>query len=145
MNSSEAQYNVDPVIQIIELATGALPTAAALSGWVAAIEGPMENNGLLTGQAQNNIWMDNAAEAFVASTMFGNTYNGGTAVDPNATITLSIATAIIQAATGDIHHARSRPRPRPGSPPARPSTRYLSSLRSAISTLLICKVRSSTT
>ena len=96
VNSSEAQYNVDPVIQIIELATGALPTAAALSGWVAAIEA----NGLLTGQAQTNPLMDNMAEAFVASTMFGNTFNGGTAVDPNAPITASIVSAIIQAATG---------------------------------------------
>jgi hypothetical protein len=40
------------------------------------------------------------AEAFVASTMFGNTYNGGTAVDPNAPITASIVSALVQAATG---------------------------------------------
>ena len=97
VNSSEAQYNVDPVIQIIELATGVLPNATQLSGWVAAVEA----DGLLTGQAQTNPLMDNMAEAFVASTMFGNTFNGGTAVDPNAIITASIATAIIQAATGD--------------------------------------------
>ena len=96
VNSSEAQYNVNPVIQIIELATGVLPNATQLSGWVAAVEA----DGLLTGQAQTNPLMDNMAEAFVASTMFGNTFNGGTAVDPNAAITASIVSAIIQAATG---------------------------------------------
>ena len=34
------------------------------------------------------------------STQFGDTYNGGTAVDPNATITGPIVSAIIEAATG---------------------------------------------
>jgi hypothetical protein len=44
--------------------------------------------------------LDTMALAFVASTAFGNTYNGGTAVDPNAPITSSIVSAIIDAATG---------------------------------------------
>jgi hypothetical protein len=36
----------------------------------------------------------------VASSAFGDTYNGGTAVDPNAPITAGIVSAIIDAATG---------------------------------------------
>jgi hypothetical protein len=96
VDSPEAQYNVYPIVQIIELATGSLPTAAQLSGWVPFVE----TNGLLQGPSQTNPLLDQMAEAFVASTQFGNTYNGGAAVDPNATITASIVSAIIQAATG---------------------------------------------
>jgi len=96
VDSSEAQYNVNPIVQIIELATGSLPTAAQLAGWVPFVE----SAGLLQGQSQTDPLLDQMAEAFVASTMFGNTYNGGTAVDPNAPITASIVAALIQAATG---------------------------------------------
>jgi hypothetical protein len=96
VNSPEAQYNVNPIVQIIELATGSLPTAAQLAGWVPFVE----SAGLLQGQSQTDPLLDQMAEAFVASTMFGNTYNGGTAVDPNAPITASIVAALIQAATG---------------------------------------------
>jgi hypothetical protein len=95
VDSSEAQYNVYPIVQIIELATGSFPTAAQLSGWVPFVE----TNGLLQGSSQTNPLLDQMAEAFVASTEFGNTYNGGTAVDPNAPITASIVSAIIKAAT----------------------------------------------
>jgi hypothetical protein len=94
--SLEAQNNVYPIVQIIELATGNMPTAAQLSGWVPFVE----SAGLLQGQSQTDPLLDQMAEAFVASTMFGNTYNGGTAVDPNAPITASIVAALIQAATG---------------------------------------------
>jgi hypothetical protein len=96
VDSPEAQYNVYPIVQIIELATGSFPTAAQLSGWVPFVE----TNGLLQGSSQTNPLLDHMAEAFVASTEFGNTYNGGTAVDPNAPITASIVSAIIHAATG---------------------------------------------
>jgi hypothetical protein len=96
VDSSEAQYNVNPIVQIIELATGSLPTPAQLAGWVPFVE----SAGLLQGQSQTNALLDQMAEAFVASTMFGNTYNGGIAVDPNAPITASIVAEIIQAATG---------------------------------------------
>jgi hypothetical protein len=96
VDSPEAQHNVYPVVQIIELATGNLPTAAQLSAWVPYVE----SAGLLQGQSQTNPLLDQMAEAFVASTQFGDTYNGGTAVDPNAPITASIVAAIIQAATG---------------------------------------------
>jgi hypothetical protein len=96
VDSSEAQHNVYPIAQIIELATGNMPTTAQLAGWVPFVE----SNGLLQGQSQTNPLLDQMAEAFVASTQFGNAYNGGTAVDPNATITASIISAIIQAATG---------------------------------------------
>ena len=96
VNSPEAQYNIYPVVQIIELATGSLPTAGQLAGWVPYVE----SAGLLQSQSQTNPLLDQMAEAFVASAMFGDTYNGGIAVDPNAPITASIVSAIIQAATG---------------------------------------------
>jgi hypothetical protein len=96
VDTPEAQYNVYPIVQIIELATGSLPTGSQLSGWVPFVE----SAGLLQGQSQSNPLLDQMAEAFVASTQFGNTYNGGTAVDPNSTITAPIVSAIIQAATG---------------------------------------------
>jgi hypothetical protein len=96
VDSPEAQHNVYPIAQIIELATGNMPVTAQFAGWVPFIE----SNGLLQGELQTNPLLDQMAEAFVASTQFGNTYNGGTAVDPNATVTSSIVSAIIQAATG---------------------------------------------
>jgi len=96
VDSPEAQHNVYPVVQIIELATGNLPTAAQLSGWVSYVE----SAGLLQGQLQTDPLLDQMAEAFVGSTQFGNVFNGGTAVDPNTPITASILSAIIQAATG---------------------------------------------
>ena len=96
VDSPEAQYNVYPIVQIIELATGSLPTVGQLAGWVPYVE----SAGLLQGPSQTNPLLDQMAEAFVASAMFGDTYNGGTAVDPNAPITASIVSAIIQAATG---------------------------------------------
>ena len=40
------------------------------------------------------------ATAFVASSAFADTYNNGTAIDPDAPITASIVGAIIQNATG---------------------------------------------
>jgi hypothetical protein len=86
VDSPEAQQYVYRVTQIILLATGNLPTPAQLAGWVPAVE--------------SSTSLDNMALAFVASTQFGNTYNGGTPVDPNAPITASIVSAIIQAATG---------------------------------------------
>ena len=64
VNSPEAQYNVYPIVQIIELATGNLPTAAQLAGWVPFVE----SAGLLQGQSQTNPLLDQMAEAFVAST-----------------------------------------------------------------------------
>ena len=69
IDSPEAQQNVYPVVQIIDLATGSLPTAAQLSSWVPYVE----SAGLLQGQSQTNPLLDQMAEAFVASTQFGNT------------------------------------------------------------------------
>jgi hypothetical protein len=96
VDSPEAQYNVYPIVQIIELATLSLPTTHQLAGWVPFVEGA----GLLQGPSQTNPLLDQMAEAFVASDMFGATYNGGTDVNPNAPITAAIVSAIIQAATG---------------------------------------------
>jgi ELWxxDGT repeat protein len=96
VDSPEAQYNVYPIVQNILLATGNTPTAAQLAGWVPFVE----SAGLLQGSSQTNPLLDQMAEAFVASSAFGNTYNGGTAVNPNAPITGSIVSAVIQAATG---------------------------------------------
>jgi hypothetical protein len=76
------------IAQIIELATGKLPTAAQLDGW-----GAYES----AGGALQTISND-----FVASTMFANKYNDGVAVDPNAPITSSIAQEIIENALGDM-------------------------------------------
>jgi hypothetical protein len=86
VDGTEAQQNVYPVTQIILLATGNVPTSAQLAGWVPAVE--------------SGTSLDDMALAFVASSEFGNTYNGGTAVDPNAPITAAIVSAIIKAATG---------------------------------------------
>jgi T5SS/PEP-CTERM-associated repeat protein len=96
VDSPEAQHNVYPIAQNILLATGSLPTASQLAGWVPFVE----SAGVLQGNLQSNPLLDQMAEAFVASTAFGNTYNGGTAVDPNSPITGSVVSAIIQAATG---------------------------------------------
>ena len=96
IDSPEAQYNIYPIVQIIELATLSLPTTQQLAGWVPFVEG----GGLLQGQSQANALLDQMAEAFVASDRFGATYNGGTDVDPNAPITAAIVSAIIHAATG---------------------------------------------
>jgi hypothetical protein len=96
VDSPEAQHNVYPIAQIINLANGSLPTAAQLAGWLPFIE----SAGLLQGSSQANPLLDQMALAFVASSVFGNTYNGGTAVNPNAPITASVVSAIIQAATG---------------------------------------------
>jgi hypothetical protein len=86
VDGTEAKQHVYPVSQIILLATSNLPTASQLAGWVPAVE--------------HGISLDDMALAFVGSTAFGNTYNEGTAVDPNGPITAPIVSAIIQAATG---------------------------------------------
>jgi hypothetical protein len=96
VDSTEAQNNVYPIVQIIELATGKLPSVGQLAAWTPFVE----SAGLLQGNLQTNALLDQMAEAFVASTQFGSTYNGGIAVDPNAPITAAIVSAIIQAATG---------------------------------------------
>ena len=86
VDSPEAQQNIYPVVQIIDLATGSLPAAAQLTGWVLATE--------------SGTSFDQMATTFGASTTFGNIYNNGTAVDPDAPITAGILEAIIQHATG---------------------------------------------
>jgi hypothetical protein len=96
VDSAEAQHNVYPIAKIVELATGNMPTLAQLAGWVPFVE----SNGLLQNQLQTNPLLDQMAEAFVASTQFGITYDAGAAVNPNAPITASIVSAIIKAATG---------------------------------------------
>jgi hypothetical protein len=86
VDSPEAQQNVDPIVQIILLATGNLPTPAQLAGWVPAVEAGTS--------------LVQMATAFVASTAFADTYNAGTPVDPNSPITRSIVQAIIEHALG---------------------------------------------
>jgi hypothetical protein len=76
------------IAQIIELATGRLPSAAQLDGW-----GAYENTG---GSLQS------ISDAFVASTMFADKYNNGTPVDPNAPVTFNIAQEIIENALGVV-------------------------------------------
>jgi hypothetical protein len=71
---------------IIVLATGQVPTGPQLVGW----DSYERNGGAI----------DSIAAAFVASTMFANKYNGGVSVDPNSTITSTIANEIIQNALG---------------------------------------------
>jgi hypothetical protein len=95
VNSSETQFNVDPVAQIIDLALGTFPTAHQLAGWVPFIE----SAGLLQGPAQTNDLLDQMATAFVASDNFGKVYNNGVDVDPNAPVTAQEMQVIIQAAT----------------------------------------------
>jgi hypothetical protein len=96
VNSSETQFNVDPVAQIIDLALGNLPAAHQLAGWVPYIE----SAGLLQGQAQTNDLLDQMATAFVASDNFGKVYNNGVDVDPNSPVTAQEMQEIIQAAIG---------------------------------------------
>jgi hypothetical protein len=86
VDSPEAQQFVYPIMQIIDLATGSLPTATQLAGWVPAVE--------------SGISLDQMATAFVASTAFGVNYNDGTAVNPNSPITATIMQAIIEHADG---------------------------------------------
>lgn len=95
INSSEVQFNVDPVVQIINLALGNLPTTHQLAGWVQFIE----SAGLLQGQAQNNDLLDQMATAFVASDNFGKVYNNGIDIYPNSPVTAQEMQVIIQAAT----------------------------------------------
>jgi hypothetical protein len=95
VNSSETQFNVDPVMQIIDLAVGNFPAAHQLAGWVPYIE----SAGLLQGSAQTNELLDQMATAFVASDNFGKVYNNGVDVDPNSPVTAQEMQTIIQAAT----------------------------------------------
>jgi hypothetical protein len=75
-----------PISQIIELATGNVPSSTQLANWQA-----YENAG---GS------LSSIASAFVASTMFANLYNGGVPVDPASPITTDIASMIIDHALG---------------------------------------------
>jgi hypothetical protein len=79
---------VQPINQIIELATGQAPTATQLAGW----EAYEQAGGSLA----------SIASSFVASTMFANNYNHGTPVNPDAPITTTIATQIIENALGEV-------------------------------------------
>ncbi len=71
--------------EIIVLATQQVPTGHQVVGWDTYERGGGS--------------IDSIAAAFVASTMFANTYNGGIPVDPNSTITSTIAGEIIHNAT----------------------------------------------
>jgi hypothetical protein len=82
-------FAIGPEIsQIIELATGTStsPTISQLSGW----EAYEASGGSLA----------SIAAAFVGSTAFANTFNGGTPVDPNSPITSTVANGIIEHALG---------------------------------------------
>jgi hypothetical protein len=96
VDSTEAQFNVYPIVQIIKLALGDDPTAHQLAGWVPFVE----SAGLLQAQSQANPLLDQMATAFVASDNFGKVYNNGVDVDPNSPVTAQEVQVIIQAATG---------------------------------------------
>jgi hypothetical protein len=96
VDSTEAQFNVYPIVQIIKLALGTDPTAHQLAGWVPFVE----SAGLLQGQSQTNPLLDQMATAFVASDNFGKVYNNGVDVDPNSPVTAQEMQVVIQAATG---------------------------------------------
>ena len=72
--------------EVIVLATQQVPTGHQVVGWDSYEQGGGS--------------LDSIAAAFVASTMFANTYNGGIPVDPNSTVTSTIASEIIQNALG---------------------------------------------
>lgn len=76
----------NPVSQIIELATGGSPSAAQLAGWQA--------------YEQSGGSLASIAHAFSASAAFANVYNGGVAVNPDASITSSLAEGLIGRAVG---------------------------------------------
>ena len=96
VNLPEAQQFVYPVIQIIQLAVGHVPTAASLRSWVPYVE-----SGGDTPAATYALEVQ-MATAFVGSTNFANTYNGGVTVNPNAPVTTTIMQAIIEAALGTV-------------------------------------------
>ena len=74
--------------EIIVLATQQVPTGHQVVGWDTYEQGGGS--------------IDSIATAFVASTMFANTYNTGISIDPNSTITSPIASEIIQNASGHV-------------------------------------------
>ena len=96
VNLPEAQQFVYPVIQIIQLAVGHVPTAASLRSWVPYVE-----SGGDTPAATYALEVQ-MATAFVGSTNFANTYNGEVTVNPNSPVTTAIMQAIIEAALGTV-------------------------------------------
>lgn len=83
-NSGLLEQIPEQVLQIIQEATGHVATYAQLSGWTAYVQG----GGSLASMS----------DAFVASDMFANLYNGGVNVDPHsAPITAGVLTGIIEA------------------------------------------------
>jgi hypothetical protein len=133
LGSPEAQANVYPIAQIIELATGNMPTTGQLAGWVPFVE----TNGLLQGSSQTNPLLDQMAEAFVASA-----------------ILIMAARRSIRTPPSRAQSSRPSSRPPPALPPprprsmpgcrrVRPSIRCSSTLLSAINTQPISRARCS--
>jgi hypothetical protein len=80
------------ISQIIELATGTVPTGAQLAAW----ENYHDSGGSIASIAAD----------FVASTAFADAYNNGNPVDPNSPITAALAQGIITHALGSASAAQ---------------------------------------
>jgi hypothetical protein len=86
ITSQQAEQDVNSIIQIVDLATGQLPTSHQTAGWVSYEEA----GGSLV----------SVATAFADSIMFQQSYGGGAAVDPDSEVNVPIMQAIIQHALG---------------------------------------------
>ena len=87
-DSAEAITNVYPILQMFDLAFGRFPSAATLASMVAT-----------------GLTLPQLAAAIVGSQTFANTYNAGTLIDPNSSVTAGIVEALYNQALG---HAPSQ-------------------------------------
>ena len=83
VDSAEGLTNVDPILQMFDLAFGRFPNAATLSSMVSS-----------------DLTVAQLSEAVVASQTFANTYNGGTLLNPDAPVTAGIVEALYTQALG---------------------------------------------
>ncbi len=89
VTSTEALNNILPVVQIIELTQGQIATAEQIAAWAQFVE----HGGSLLQEAV----------AFVASDIFGKTFNNGVDVDPNSPITATEMQNIYLHACGSVN------------------------------------------
>ena len=87
-DSAEAITNVYPILQMFDLAFGRFPSAATLASMV-----------------DTGLTLPQLAAAIVGSQTFANTYNAGTLIDPNSSVTAEIVEALYNQALG---HAPSQ-------------------------------------
>jgi hypothetical protein len=83
VDSAEGLTNVDPILQMFDLAFGRFPNASTLSSMVSS-----------------DLTVAQLSEAVVASQTFANTYNGGTLLNPDAAVTAGIVEALYTQALG---------------------------------------------